>query len=312
MSNKRKALLIVNPCAGKNKSRAGTFDIVDRLSNENFDFDVKTTTGQGDATYLVKEHIADNDLVICCGGDGTLNETINGIMQLPKRIPVGYIPTGSTNDLASTMGIPTKDIREATDMIIDGHTNGYDIGLFNNRFFSYIASFGALTSLSYGTSQKLKNVFGHNAYVIDGVIHAYDHIKALKPIHLRFEYDEGVIEDDFYFGAISNSTSVAGTFKYDRNNVRLDDGLFEVLLVRKIKNVPDVFNVMGKIIRKQYDGEKILFFKTSRARLIFDKPEKWTLDGEYGGEVADVRFSVLNKAIDIFSPENDLFVGDKK
>ena len=138
MSDKRKVLLIVNPCAGRNKSRAGTFDIVDKFSGEDYEFDVKTTKCPGDATEIVKNHIDDNDMVVCCGGDGTLNETINGVMQLSKRVPVGYIPAGSTNDLAATLGIPTGNIGKATDMIIDGHTNGYDIGLFNNRFFTYV------------------------------------------------------------------------------------------------------------------------------------------------------------------------------
>lgn len=312
MSDKKKALLIVNPCAGKNKSRAGTFDIVDRLSREDYEFDAKTTTCQGDATEIVKKYIDGNDLVICCGGDGTLNETINGIMQLSRRVPVGYIPTGSTNDLASTIGLPTKSVKDATDVIIDGHTNGYDIGLFNNRFFSYIASFGALTSLSYNTSQKLKNIFGHNAYVLDGLMHVPTHLKSAKPMHARVECDGRVYEDDFYFGAVSNSVSVAGTFKYDPNEIRLDDGKFEVLLVRGIKRPTDLVTLLIKAVKGDFNDERILFFKTTGAKFKFDKPVKWTLDGEYGGEHKEVRISILNKAIDIYSPENELFCGEEK
>lgn len=310
MSDKKKALLIVNPCAGKNKSRAGTFDIVDRLSGEDFEFDARTTKCAGDATEIVKKHIDDNDIVICCGGDGTLNETINGIMQLSRRVPVGYIPAGSTNDLASTIGLPVKDIKAATDVIIDGHTNGYDIGLFNNRFFSYIASFGALTSLSYNTSQKLKNKFGHNAYVIDGLLHAPTHLKSAKPMHAKVKYDGGVIEDDFYFGAVSNSVSVAGTFKYDPKDIKLDDGKFEVLLVRGIKRPTDLVTLLIKAVKGDFNDERILFFKTSSIKFHFANPVKWTLDGEYGGEHTEVRVSILNKAIDIFSPPNDLFEGE--
>lgn len=312
MSKKRKVLLIVNPCAGRNKSRAGTFDIVDKFSKENYEFDIKTTTCPGDATNIVKEHIGDNDMVVCCGGDGTLNETINGIMQLSRRVPVGYIPAGSTNDLAATLGIPTGDIKEATDMIIDGHTNGYDIGLFNNRFFSYVASFGPAAKLSYATSQKLKNKFGRSAYYIDGIFRQMiPLLKEVKPIHIKIEYDGGVIEDDFFFGAISNSTSVAGLFKYDENDVRLDDGVFEVILVRRLKRATDAFAMIEKIKRRDYDGDKLLYLKTSSIKLTFDKPCNWTLDGEYGGDHTDVRISVLPRAIDICSPENPLFVGDK-
>lgn len=314
MSDKRKVLLIVNPCAGKNKTRAGTFDIVDRFSAEDYDFTVKTTTGPGDATDIVLRCGEEHDMVVCCGGDGTLYETINGVMQLPNRLIVGYIPAGSTNDLASTIGLPRGDFKAATDIIIDGNTNGYDIGLFNNKFFTYVASFGFGISLSYGTSQKMKNKLGHAAYVVDGAILKLPQlIKEIRPIHLKFEYDDGLIEDDFYFGAISNATTVAGTFKYDENDVRLDDGVFEVLLIRRVKSPLDVLKLLGKVRKADFDGDQILYFKTKRARMVFSKPEKWTLDGEYGGEHRDVRFSVINKAIDICSPDgNPLFVGDKK
>ena len=308
MSDKRKVLLIVNPCAGRNKSRAGTFDIVDRFSGEDYEFDVKTTKCPGDATEIVKKHIDDNDMVVCCGGDGTLNETINGVMQLSRRVPVGYIPAGSTNVLAATLGIPTGNIGKATDLIIDGHTNGYDIGLFNNRFFTYVASFGPAAKLSYATSQKLKNKFGRSAYYIDGIFRQMiPLLKELKPIRIKIEHDEGVIEDDFFFGAISNSTSVAGLFKYDENDVRLNDGVFEVLLVRRLKRATDAFAMIEKIKRRDYDGYTLLYFKTSNIKLTFDKPCNWTLDGEYGGDHKDVRISVLPKAIDICSPENPLF-----
>lgn len=313
MSDKRKVLLIVNPCAGKNKTRAGTFDIVDRFSSEDYDFTVKTTTGPGDATEIVLKYIDGHDMVVCCGGDGTLYETINGIMQLPTRVPVGYIPAGSTNDLASTIGLPKGDFKAATDIIIEGHTNGYDIGLFNNKFFTYVASFGFGISLSYGTSQKMKNKLGHAAYVVDGAILKLPQlIKQIKSTHMKLEYDGGIIEDDFYFGAISNATSVAGTFKYDENDVRLDDGVFEVLLIRNVKGPLDILKLLNKVRHKDFDGNQILYFKTKRARMIFDNPEKWTLDGEYGGEHKDVRFSVINKAIDICSPVNPLFGGSDK
>lgn len=312
MSEKSKVLLIVNPCAGKNKTRAGTFDIVDRFSAEDYDFTVKTTTGPGDATEIVLKYAKNHDMVVCCGGDGTLYETINGVMQLPNRITVGYIPAGSTNDLASTIGLPKGDFKAATDIIINGHTNGYDVGLFNNKFFTYVASFGFGISLSYGTSQKMKNKLGHAAYVVDGAILKLPQLlKELKPIHLKFEYDGGVIEDDFYFGSISNATTVAGTFKYDENDVRLDDGVFEVLLIRRVKNPFDVLKLLNKVRNKDFDGDQIIYFKTQRARIRFDKPEKWTLDGEFGGEHKDVRFSVINKAIDICSPVNPLFCNSK-
>ncbi len=249
-------------------------------------------------------------MIVCCGGDGTLNETINGVMGLDRRIPIGYIPSGSTNDLAATIGIPSN-VEGATDLLIDGHKNSYDIGLFNNKFFSYVASFGPGTAISYETPQALKNALGHSAYMINAFgLHLVDTLKSVKPMHIRFEYDGGVIDDTFFFGAVSNSTSVGGIFKLDKNDIKLDDGLFEVLLVRKLRKTTDAFKMLHKIQKMDYDGDTLIYLKTSFARFTFDEPVKWTLDGEYGGEVADVRITVLPRAVDIFSPVNPMFQGD--
>jgi diacylglycerol kinase (ATP) len=308
---KKKVLLIVNPRSGRNKSRVGTFDIVDRFPPSNYDFTVRTTKGPGDATNIVKEEIADNDMVVCCGGDGTFNETINGVMQLPRRVPIGYIPAGSTNDLAKTIGLPCN-IGLDSDTIIEGHKNAYDIGLFNNRFFSYIACFGIGASISYSTPQSMKNVLGHSAYMINGfVLHLIPILKSTKSVHAKIEYDGGVLEDDFIFGSISNSTSVAGLFRFAENDVKLDDGKFELLLVRGVKSPVECFGLLNKVRKMDYDGGKILYLKTSSLKITFDKPTDWSLDGEFGGSQKEVYFSVLNRAIDIFSPENKMFLGNK-
>ena len=303
-NEKKKVLLIVNPCAGRTKSRAATFDIVDKFSQSDYEFSVHTTTCRGDATNIVKNNGDGMDLVVCCGGDGTLNETINGVMDMLRRIPIGYIPTGSTNDLASTLGIP-RDIGKATDLIMSGNTNSYDIGLFNNRYFSYVASFGAFTKSSYATSQKMKNRLGHVAYILNGL----KEWKNMKPVHMRVEYDGGVIEDDFSFGAISNSTSVAGLFKFDVNDVRLNDGYFEILLVRRIRPITAPA-MLGKVIRHEYDGKHIVFLRTSKARFISNVEVPWTLDGEYGGAPKTAMVHVLSKAVGLCSPENPLFEKD--
>lgn len=306
MSDKKsKVLLIVNPCAGRTKSRAGTFDIVNKFSTNDYDFAIHTTTCQGDATNIVKKNYEGKDLVVCCGGDGTLNETINGVMDMPNRVPIGYIPTGTTNDLANTLGIPS-DIKRATDLIMDGHTNSYDIGLFNNRYFSYVASFGAFTSASYSTSQKMKNMFGHAAYLVKGA----SQLPTLRPIRARIEYDGGVIDDEFMFGSVSNSTSVAGLFKFKENDVKLNDGYFEVLLVRKA-SIASVPLLLKKIIDQKYDGKQIIFLKTRNFKITSPKPIAWTLDGEYGGAHTEAMIHVLSKAVHICSPESDLFEKDE-
>ena len=304
-NKKRNVLLIVNPCAGRTKSRAGTFDIVNKFSTNDYEFSIHTTTCQGDATNIVRKNYDDKQLVVCCGGDGTLNETINGVMDMPNRLPIGYIPTGSTNDLATTLGIPT-DINKATDLIMSGHTNSYDLGLFNNRYFSYVASFGAFTKSSYATSQKMKNRLGHMAYILNGI----GELKNIRAIHMKIEYDGGVLEDDFMFGSVSNSTSVAGLFRFKPEDVKLNDGIFELLLVKKI-SLASVPIALGKVRARQYDGKQIIFLRTSKVKITSDESVAWTLDGEYGGAHKTVMIHVLEKAVEICSPENDLFEKDE-
>lgn len=308
MENQNKKILaIINPCAGRTKSQKGTFDIADVLSTLGYDFDIKTTTKAGDATEFAKTLGMNYDIILCCGGDGTLNETINGVMALPERRPIGYIPTGSTCDLATTLGIPS-DVRSAIELIVSDKRNTYDIGNFNDRHFCYVASFGVGSSFSYTTPQKMKNVFGRAAYFIDPfVLHPVRLFSGIKPVHARIEYDDGVIEDDFSFGAISNSTSVAGLITFNREDVKLNDGQFELLLVRRVKGIPDGFRLLGKVQKQAYDGDQILFLHTKNLKIHFDEPTEWSLDGEFGGKPVDVDFSISYKGIEIFSEENDLF-----
>lgn len=303
----KKMLVIINPCAGRTKSQKGTFDIADVLSTLGYDFDIKTTTKSGDATEFARDFGMNYDVVLCCGGDGTLNETINGVMSLPERRPIGYIPTGSTCDLATTLGIPS-DVRSALELIVADKRNTYDIGNFNDKHFCYVASFGVGSSFSYTTPQKMKNVFGKAAYFIDPfVLHPVRLFSGIKPVHVRIEYDDGVIEDDFSFGAISNSTSVAGLITFDRSDVKLNDGEFELLLVRRVKGIPDGFKLLGKVQKHNYDGEQILFLHTKNLKMHFDKPTEWSLDGEFGGSPIDVDFSISYRGIELFSEDNDLF-----
>lgn len=313
MSDKKKALLIINPRAGKDSTRHSAEEIIAKVDPDGtlFEFTVKETTCSGDATNLAKEFCPGHDLVICCGGDGTLNETINGVMLLGNRIPIGYLPMGSTNDLANTIGIPT-DIDEFASLIRDGHTNGYDVGMVNNKFFTYVASFGPGSSMSYSTPQWMKNHLGHAAYMLNGfVFKLFSNLKEVKPLRIRFEYDGGVVDDTFFFGAVSNSTSVAGIFKYNEDDVKLDDGLLEVLLVRKLRSPFDAFRMFGKILKRDYDGDSLIFLRTSACRFTFlDEGVKWTFDGEYGGKIDDARISILNRAVDIISPANKMFLGD--
>lgn len=300
---KKKALLIVNPCSGRNKSRAGTFDIVDKFSNSDYEFSVHTTTCQGDATNIVKRELKDHDLVVCCGGDGTLNETINGVMDMPRRVPIGYIPAGTTNDIANSLHIPTE-IGKATELIITGEPNDYDIGLFNNRYYSYVASFGAFSKASYVTSQKMKNLFGRAAYIAAGVAD----VKDIHNVKMRVEYDGGVIEGKFVFGTVSNSLSVGGFIKLPDGSVKFNDGKFEVILVRDFKP-HKLLSLMHKVLSQKYDGKDIIMFSTNKIKFTaLEEDVPWTIDGEYAGSHRDVRIHVLERAVELYSPQTEHFL----
>lgn len=301
-NDKKKVLLVVNPCSGQSSKRASVEDIIDKFSDD-YKFSVHKTTCQGDATNIVKRELDDHDLVVCCGGDGTLNETINGVMNMPRRVPIGYIPAGTTNDLASTLGIPSN-LDDAIKLIESGSTNDYDLGLFNNRCFCYVASFGAFSASSYTTSQRLKNIFGHKAYIVKGFLETKD----IHPTKMRIEHDNGVLEDEFMFGTISNSTSVGGFFKFRKEDIKLNDGFFEVLLVRKIP-FRKVIPTIRKLQKQQYDGKEVIFFRTKNIKIYAPEENvKWTVDGEFAGAHHNVMIHVLERAIDICSTENPLFI----
>ena len=303
----KKALLIVNPCAGRNNKRLGALEIVKKFSPPEWETEIRTTRCQGDATTIVKDEGAKYDVILCCGGDGTLNEVINGLMKLDKKIPVGYIPSGSTNDLANTLGIPTE-LGASADLIQSGKKNSYDLGTLNGRYFTYIASFGIATDLSYSTPQKLKNIFGHAAYMINGfVVRFIPMLFGFKPIHMKIEYDEGVIEDDFYFGSISNSTSVAGLFKFDHQDVKLNDGYLELFMVKGLKRNIDALKMLKKAIAQDYDGAQMMIVKTKKVKITCNQDVPWTLDGEFGGLQRDCEIEVVHDAFEIFSENNKLF-----
>ena len=301
--DKKKGLLIVNPCSGKNKSRANVDKIVDAFTAKGFELEVHKTTCQGDATEIVKRELKDKNLVVCCGGDGTLNETINGVMDMPKRVPIGYIPSGTTNYIASSLHIPL-DIEEGTELIANSQPNDYDIGLFNNRYYSYVASFGAFSKSSYATSQKMKNMFGRTAYIAAGVADVVN----IRNIKMRIEYDGGVIEDKFVFGTVSNSLSVAGMITLPEDVVKFNDGKFEVILVRDFKP-HKLLPIMYKVLSQKYDGKEIIMFSTNKLKITaLEEDVPWTIDGEYAGSHREVRINVLERAIELYAPETDHFL----
>lgn len=297
-----KVLLIKNPIAGRDSKRIETGDIISAFKELDIECFEKTTTCHRDAVEIAKKYSNDFDAVVCCGGDGTYNEVINGMMQAECDKPVIYLPCGSTNDFANTLGI-SKDPKKAAEMFVEEKMNNFDIGTFNDKYFCYIASFGVATDIAYNTSQKVKNMFGHSAYLLNGfVLRLIPMIKNMKPAHMRIEYDGGVIEDDFYFGAVGNTNEISGLFKLEKYNVKMNDGLFELLLLRG-SSPKDVAEAFLSALRQDFTGDNFLLVKTKHVKITTDDEVPWTLDGEYGGAYKEIDIDVIKEKVTVVSPK---------
>ena len=272
-----KVLIIINPAAGKMQSKNSLFHIVSRFCEAGWDVSVQTTLRRKHAVDIAKKGASEFDLIVCAGGDGTLNEVITGIRRSGESPELGFIPCGSTNDFAKSMGIPTTIVKATEKIIANEEPIVVDLGRFNKRYFSYIASFGAFTSTSYSTPQEMKNTFGHFAYILSALMD----ISNIRPCHMRVQSEDIVIEDDFIFGSVSNSTSVAGVVNLKKDLVDMKDGLFEVILVRFPKNPAELTRVIQGMTQSKFDDPLFSFFKT--AKIIFETTEDvpWSLDGEY-------------------------------
>ena len=272
----KKLLFIMNPFAGQKKANKVLPEVLMVFTEAGYEIQVAMTTGPGAATRLAAERGGEVDLVVCCGGDGTFNETAAGILETGASVPLGYIPAGSTNDFATSLKLPTV-ILKAAQSILDGNVRQVDAGLFNGRFFSYVASFGAFTKASYATPQNVKNVLGHTAYILGGI----QELSQIKPYHLRFELADGtVLEDEFIFGAVSNSTSVAGILTLSDKLVDMTDGKLELLLVRPPKDVVELTDCIAALQKKTYNCRMLTFVSTESVRITAPKELDWTLDGE--------------------------------
>jgi len=288
-------MFIINPVAGKGGFRSGLNETLETFYNGGYIPTVYFTAGKGDATRLAKERGADYDLVVCAGGDGTLSEVVSGLVTLDTPPPLGYIPIGSTNDVATTLNLPRNPLKAAQN-IISGKPVPLDVGKFgNDAYFTYIAAFGAFTDVSYETPQETKQVLGHLAYILEGM----SRLKNLTHHKCTVEYDGGVIHEDLIFGAVTNSTSVAGLLRLDGSVVHLGDGMFEVILIRNPKSMLDINGIISDILAKNYQGEKFTLFHSQKVRFIFDEPVAWTRDGESGGRHKEVCLENLHTAIKI-------------
>ena len=272
----KKMLFIMNPYAGKRRANKYLADILEMFNRADYLVTVHMTAGPGDATGVVQALAPGMDIVVCCGGDGTFNETVAGLLKADVDIPVGYIPAGSTNDFAASLHLPTEPL-EAAQEIVEGVPVSYDAGSFCGRFFSYVASFGAFTRTSYTTPQSIKNALGHTAYVLSGI----SELSQIRPEHIRMEINGEVVEDDFLFGAICNSTSVGGILTLDPKQVDMADGKLEVLLVRSPQSLLELTECIAAVQSQQYNNcEMITFRSGSKIEITADPEMPWTLDGE--------------------------------
>lgn len=272
----KKMLFIMNPYSGTRKANRFLPDIISLFNQADYEVNIRMTAGPGDAARFAESHSVGMDLVVCCGGDGTLNETITGMLRSGSTAAIGYIPAGSTNDFASSLKLSTNIIQAVQD-ILEGESVPYDVGKFGDRYFSYVASFGAFTKTSYSTPQSVKNALGHTAYVLDGI----SELSQLRNVHVRMEMEDQVVEDDFIFGCISNSTSIGGVLTLDPKQVDMADGLLEVFLVRAPRNLTEISECLQALQSQRYnDCAMITFGPVRKIRIIADETMPWTLDGE--------------------------------
>ena len=281
----KKMLFVMNPYSGTRRANKYLADIVALFNGAGYEVTIHMTAGQGDATRVVEERCADKDLIVCCGGDGTFNETITGLLRAGKKIPVGYIPAGSTNDFAASLKL-SPNIMQAAQDIVDGEPVACDMGKFGERYFSYVASFGAFTRATYTTPQSIKNMLGHTAYLLEGI----NELSQIRNEHVRLEIDGEVVEDDFLFGAISNSTSLGGILKLNPELVDMSDGQMEILLVRAPQNLTELAECLQALQAQKYNCAMITFQSAKKIRIFANPFMNWTLDGEReeGHEQVDV------------------------
>lgn len=290
----KKLLFIFNPRSGKGQIRSKLLDIIDVFVKGGYEVIVHPTQGPRDGERMVREMAKDVDLIVCSGGDGTLDEVVTGLMRSEANAPIGYIPAGSTNDFANSLEIP-RDMVAAARNIIDGKLYAFDVGDFNNDTFVYIAAFGLFTDVSYQTSQDLKNVLGHLAYVMEGAKRIFD----VKSYHMRAEANGHTYEGEYIYGMITNSHSVGGFKNLTGNDVEMNDGLFEVTLIKKPKNPLELNEIIASLLNAIDNTDMIDAFKTDYLELHADEAIPWTLDGEFGGDHVDVRIKNKKQALDI-------------
>ena len=290
----KKLLFIFNPKSGKGLIKNYLVDIVDTMVKADYEVTVYTTQAQGEAIQKVEKEAAKYDLLVCSGGAGTLDEVVTGMNRSEVERPIGYIPAGSTNDFANSLGIP-KDMVKAAYTAVHGKEFPCDVGYFNGDTFVYVAAFGLFTEVSYQTPQHWKNILGHAAYILEGAKRLHD----IPSYIMKVEHDGEVFTDKFIFGMVTNSISVGGFRGMTGEDVKLDDGVFEVTLIKSPKTPLELNEILASLTKLIDDTDLIYSFKTSELRITTEEKVAWTLDGEFGGEHEELVIKNLKQKIQI-------------
>ena len=290
---KTPVMMIINPAAGRGGYKKNLPEALKMLSDAGCAVSVFFTERRGHATELAAEYGAGFEKLLVLGGDGTLAEAIAGLMSMEIRPQVGYIPIGTANDIARTVGLTKNDILEGVRRFLKGEPRAFDTGRRDGGYFNYVAAFGAFTEVSYGTPQEFKKQLGEAAYLIG----AAKSLSKLKSRHVRVEYDGGELEGEFLYGGVSNAYSVGGVVDLPRDEIDLGDGLHELILVKKLPSAAALASLAAKELSHDFSSEYIVILHTKRARFIFDEPETWSFDGEDGGAHSDISFENCPRAI---------------
>lgn len=295
----KKVLIILNPCAGTKQANKYFVEIIDVFCKADYEVTVRTTAARGDGTVFAREHGAGYDLIVCIGGDGTFNEVVDGLLEAELEKPIGYIPAGSTNDFASSLHL-SKDVVQAARDIVSGEPRKLDIGIFNGRHFSYVASFGAFTKASYEAPQSIKNMLGHLAYVLEGI----KELPSIKPLKLWLKVEQGVYGGDYLFGAICNSTSVGGLLTLSDDLVDMNDGKFEVMLIKSPSDILELNQIVLALMTQNFENSPMIsFFSSGSLEIEADEDMPWTLDGEYQEGRKNIKVENLQGAIELIVPK---------
>ncbi|HPW53337.1 MAG TPA: diacylglycerol kinase family lipid kinase [Erysipelotrichaceae bacterium] len=293
-----KILFVYNPVAGQLQIKNHLWSIINYFCSGDIELTVHATQENKDAYKVVKKQAGKYDKIICCGGDGTLHEVVNGMMETGSSRVLGFIPAGSVNDFATSLNLP-RNMEQAARLAMEGQPKSIDIGKFNDEYFTYVAAFGVFTDIGYITTQEMKNLLGRLAYFFQGV----KSVALMKTYRVKIRHGNEEFEDEYIYGMVSNTVLVGSLYKMPNQDVQLDDGLFEVTLIKAPNDLIELGSIGPYLLTGKGDNDLVKIFKTNSIEVIIDEQIPWTLDGEYGGNPKTVKIEVIEKALNLIYQE---------